>query len=269
MKRTIIIMIALVLMSFPVLAEVDLNAQSLIPVEIEVSVDFQDTRDFRLLLPNGYEKHFYWDSNETHSDSTFKHTVYHTLNEDVYCTQYKKYASECKSMNTNLTKMLDVCADVVQNVNNSQRYQKDMNSAIKSSSEYEKMWGICEDDRKDAVNDSEECNDDLEDYKNKFETCDNSLSHYKGESTELVSCQDDLTDCDKAKKNSSIIWFLAGLGAGFFLWGKSKGKGGPSEQAESGYVGDSVQTPNDNFNYNHQEFHKAQSHSPYDEGPRE
>jgi len=236
--RGLIIAIMLVLCTTAVFA-----AQAVMPVEIEVSVDFDDPTDFTLYLPQGYERHFSWNANETHSDVTFDHTIYYDFEEEEWCTHSAEQAAEYRNISTGLSSMLSVCKTVVGSLDNSAEYQKQSDGAKETSLEYERLWTLCKADKTLALNDSSRWEDKyngVSGCSNELTTCQSQLDSFKNTGKELNECKDDLDDSGKSKNNTMIFAALVGVGAGYFIWGRKKSSG-PSEQAEAGYSGDGVE----------------------------
>lgn len=254
MKKIILvllILITLIISIGPAVAET-----TIVPVTYEVSVDFQGERDFRLIMPNGYERHFFWNSNQTHSDTTFSHTIFYPLDEAQYCTSSNEQLDQYKNISVQLVDMLDICGGFMDSANKTQAYAEKFNEAEKLRLESQMMWEVCESDRKKAVNDSSMYKGERDEYKSKYNTCDNSLRKYKDDSASLNACEKDLENSRSNTNTYAIFAFFAGIGAGYFLWGRKK-QSGPSEQAEAGYVPDRVRHRN------------TQQYPRFDDGPRE
>jgi hypothetical protein len=212
------------------------------PVDVEVSVDFENTTDFTLYLPQGFERHFSWGVNQTHSDVTFDHTFYEEFDEATYCTHSAAQAEEYKNISTGLNNMLGVCTTVVDALDNSADYQTKIDAAESDSLEYERLYTLCQADKTISSNETASWKaryEESQQAESELETCQNALDSYKDQAKELNTCKGDVDDCKKSKNNTMIFATAVGLGVGYFIWGRKK-KGGPSEQAESGYVGDDV-----------------------------
>ena len=236
MKGIVLAMI-LILCASTVLA-----TTAVMPVEIEVSVDFENTTDFTLYLPQGFERHFSWGPNETHSDVTFDHTLYHNFVEEDWCAHSATQAAEYKNITIGLNNMLNVCSDVVSVLDNSAEYQSKIDAAKSDSLEYERLYTLCQADRGIAQNETNYWKDkynSVSEIEGDLKSCQNSLEGYKDQAKTLNTCRMDLDNCKKSKNNIMIFSLAAGIGIGYFIWGRKK-KSGPSEQAESGYVGDGV-----------------------------
>lgn len=206
-------------------------AQMTMPVEVDVSVDFEGNRDFKLLLPQGYERHFSWEANETHSDTSIKHTIYHKFNDSEWCPVLDEQRNQYETISSDLSKMLSICGDVMGSVNKSYEYSQQLETCRSSESEYKLFWEVCEDKRKTAENKSVK----LDDVEDELSSCQSALSAAKAKPTYKT----ELDDCEKSRTNWSLVMLGVGLGLGYFMWGR-KPKPGPSEQAEAGNVTDDV-----------------------------
>lgn len=237
MKKIII----LIMMVAIILGAVSVNATVLVPNEYQVSVDFQGERDFRLILPNGYERHFYWDEGKQHSDETFTHTVYNELDEEKWCTNVDKEITQYKNITRVMTNMLDKCSDIYGMLNKSSQIAKQIDEAISDREEYERLLFICEDRRKGAENESAEYKIESESFGQDYKTCNSQLTSLRGSSQNCATCTTELKDY-KSSKNNRNIWFaFGGFGAAYWIWGrKRKKKGQPSEQSESGTSSDEI-----------------------------
>jgi len=100
MKKISIYLLMLILLVSTVFAV------QVIPIYVNGVVDFDGERDFTLKLPNNFEKHFYWENNESHSDYSFNHTILYKLDEDTYCKQnvnLENLASQVEGIRTNMS----------------------------------------------------------------------------------------------------------------------------------------------------------------------
>lgn len=217
-----VFMLMIIMMSF-------VQASNLVPVSFPVSLDFDDPTDFTLIMPGGYEKHYYWDINETHTDSTFQHTIYYEMN-NSWCGDYV----ELKGLKT-------MCES---SINQTSTLVRDAVESKKDREIYERMYNICEERRVDGENESEE-------YKKKFETCDSAKNVINNKYVALQQSQTNYKTCEGelkesvASKNSATMFALAfGLGIGYWMWGKKK-KSAPSEQQEAGMENDTSYFPED------------------------
>lgn len=265
-KILMLVMILTILGSYVVIAA---DYKSIMPVEVEIGIDFQGERDFRILLPNGVSlKRIFWDVNETPNDINFTQTIYYTLDEEKYCTNYKAYSNTYKDMNNNLTGIMGVCSSVIKTLNDTKIIDKQLRDKTVESKDYENMWKICEEDRKDAINSSKKYEREASNYKEDYETCDRSLENLKETSINYKTCTEDLKDCESSGKNSWLIFGILGLVVGYFIWGRKTGSG-PSEQAESGNIGDRVPTPQERMDSAVEQFNQQNRPGPYDDGPKQ
>lgn len=210
-----------------------------VPINISFSIDFQGERDFRLLMENGFERHFYWNENQTHSDASFEHTFYRNLDEDEFCIYTKQNADDFKNISIRMTDMLSTCSDIAGNLNKTDDYIIQLEKASGDAREYEMMWNVCEKDRKDAVNKSKEYETDYNTYKSNYEECNSNVINLRSSNSGYQSCKDDLQTAEKSKTNMMIIFLGIGIGIGYFVWGKKKNMG-PSEQTDRGPSSDAV-----------------------------
>ncbi len=233
MKKTIYLIIILMLIS-------NVSANTLIPVSYQVSVDFQGERDFRLIMPNGYERHFYWDNDTTYSDTTFQHTIYHNLDEDKWCTDYKDKISQYENISGGISSMLNICSNLVSRINRSEELVLQIDEAKDDRREYERLFEACNQNFLNEKNESDECNIDIEELREDYDICNRQVNSYKSSSSGCVECETELQKL-KGNKNSSALLFLGiGLGIGYYLWGRKKKKSAPSEQSEGSYGGDGI-----------------------------
>ena len=229
MKKTIMILVLLALVICSTIALADRT----IPVEVDVTVDFKGERNFKILMPGGLERQFDWDENETHSDVTFTHILYDTLDEDKWCSDNSEL-DEYKEITTKLTDMLKTCQTVVTAWNKTAKFEVE-------ADKYMSLHQVCEKDLNLERNRTEVLttqNEECDDEKAKALASVNSLQR---QTSRLDTLDSELERTLKSKNTSSIVGFGAGLAIGWFMW-KRKKEGGPSEQAETGYSPDAVGT---------------------------
>ena len=193
-----------------------------VPIEYDVTVDFDDTTDFRILLPYGKERHFAWDSNETHSDVTFKAILYYDFIEEDVCTNSQSQIQQYVNISESFISVTNMCSKLLDGFNSSYGFNG-------------QLWKSQNERLKNEENRSGSYLGNLDSCKADKELKSEELATCKAQVSELNKCKTDLSD----EKNSMDQWIfaIAGLGAGYLMWGRKK-KRGPSEQVESGFVGD-------------------------------
>jgi len=214
-------MLVLMLYSFSALA-----ASSIIPVPVEVQVDFDGERDFRILMPNGYERHFEWSGNQTHSDVVFVHDVYYTLNESLWCTESQEQINQFENLTTSILGVTDSCNGVVDSFN-------------KTFGINGEQWLVQQNRVEDAENKTDMCKDELDKVKDEKSSCQTSLSSCRVNQNKYEDCEDELEN----KGDYDFFHLILAAAAGAFLYHLYKGKkggNGSSEQVQSGYVGDNM-----------------------------
>ena len=193
-----------------------------IPINYDVTVDFDGNTDFRILLPYGKERHFAWDSNETHSDVTYKATLYYDFIEEDVCTKSQSQIQQYMNISESFISVTQMCSSLLEGFNSSYGFNgqlwKSQNERLKNeenrSGTYLSSLDICKEEK--------------EKKGAELATCTAQVS-------ELNKCKSDLSS--ELKSTDKWIFALVGIGLGYALWGRRK-KRGPSEQVESGYVGD-------------------------------
>jgi hypothetical protein len=203
-----------------------------VPVSVDVSVDFRGEHSFVLLLPNGFERQFVWDNGTQHSDASFSSTMYWALDENTWCTD-NSALGEYRGISGNLTKMIDICGNVVSTWNQTDDLRKRAADAEKDREIYNNMYTICEGTRKDAVNKSADCASSLTLYKGEAENCQTRLTSCQKSSGEVSDLQSQLSQALSSKNNWGMGGLILGLAAGYFIWGRKKG-GVPSEHERFG-----------------------------------
>lgn len=213
-------------------------AERVVPIEVDVAVDFKGEREFEILLQNGFERHFTWDEGQTHSDVTFSHTIYHELDEDKWCSDNSEL-DEYKKITQSLTSMLSTCKGAVDTFNKSEILRSRVTEAERDMGIYEEKWRTCSNSLNNARNESEDYKALYLDYQEKYDEEHDKAIRGQQTSSELNKCERDLTDMISDRNLFGIIGFIGGLAVGWYLWKKPKNSG-PSEQAETGYVPDRV-----------------------------
>jgi len=235
-KRLLLIIMVILLCLPGVLAEIEY-----VPVSFEVSIDFQGERDFRLIMPNGFERHFWWDENESHSDVTFTHTIYEEVDLNTICgdaTEVGRY----RNISVGLMDMLKICGDFAKETNSSKTYLKQLGQAEKEWDHYETAWENCKDDIDTFENSSVSCENDLGECENKEEICGNSLRDARDDSKELTKVKKEKENLEKSKNNLAIFTAIIVAGICYGIWGR-KNKTASSEQQEINSESDAVRDP--------------------------
>jgi ubiquitin len=216
-KIALIVLFLMIIMSTGAMAATQIK-----PVTFEMSVDFTDQRAFKLVLPGGTEKFYTWDANETHTDDTFTHTVYHEYNEEDWCSSYSDISQKLNSLDGKWNQSVE-CAQ-----------------AKAERAEYKRVKEIEEELRLKFEKNYEDCNNETESLNGQISSLESSLNVARNAQSELSTCKNDLADSEKKNQNTMIFSALAGIAVGYFMWGR-KDKKGPSEQSEAGSYGDSVE----------------------------
>lgn len=202
-------------------------ATTVIPVPVDVNVDFENEHEFTINLPNGGERHFDWDNGTMHSDVSYTQTVYYTLDEEKWCGSSSSLGA-FQSMSDNLAKFVSNCDDLQSNLADYEAVKKDRDIYMGLNSECQAKV------------------DNYDTLENEKDTCENALtqaqrdaSTYKSQADQFNECDDDLDSCNSSK----MVWGIVGalLGGGivfFFLRGKNTSV--PAEAAEAGAYEDSA-----------------------------
>jgi len=223
MKKILLIILLCVILSNTALA-------TLVPIPVQVTVDFKGERNFALLLPNGFERTYSWEVNQSHSDETFTQTVYYDSTNSNFCD------GNYQNITTGLMSILGVCSKVV---NQSSFCEVNLSASKVQIEEYRRLWEIEQERRQDSENTTAEARSLLSSKTDKLDLCENSLSSCQGTADQYNACQNDLKDADSAKTTYALFAGAAGVAAGYFIWGR-KQRTGPSEQYERGSYGDQI-----------------------------
>ena len=231
MKKTIILFLTIVIMMTATNAEI-----IPIPINYTYSVEFINTTNLNMYLPNGIREHLVWNTNEIHPDIINREAVmWYNLNKSQWCGEYE-------NVNMLLDGFVDLCKD---KINRTETLGKEVIAAKKDREIYENLKNICEDSRADLRNESAEC-------QIKEDKCDKELEGYRttvstlqANTNKLKTCEKDLENTKKGRGYTFIFAFLLGGLAGYLLWGRKKSNS-PSEQQESGGGGawDYTSAPN-------------------------
>ena len=116
----------------------------LIPVQTQTTINFDGERDFRLILQNGFERHFYWELNETPSPTTIQHTIYTELDE-TWCEG---------EITPGMEDLISVCRSMIDQMNGTNNWIQQAEEAKADREIYENMYEICEDRRKTKIRDT-------------------------------------------------------------------------------------------------------------------
>jgi hypothetical protein len=231
MKKIIVLLVFMLLNIGFVLGD------QLIPVTFEVNIEFDEERDFRLIMPNGYERHFYWDNGTTHSDVTFDHTIYHEIDEEEWCSDNSEL-DEYKNISTHLASMLTTCEYMVDHINDSQELIEEKEALKTEMYGYQQDRDIYKEKWETKRNESADCKTELEDCEQKEEQYHTELMSCQGEIAGFDSCKDDLASCKSSGTTRIFIGIILGVVGTYFFTRNKVAKQSPSEQKEAGNVGD-------------------------------
>jgi hypothetical protein len=204
-------------------------ADRVVPITNEITIDFRTPTSFILFLPGGLEKHYSWDTNQTHTDQNIPYTYNYILNEQKWC-QDNSQLDEYKNISSSLVKMLTICGGVITAMNTSDTIKQQQIQIKKDKELYALVIGECK-------NSSESYKADSQAYVNKWQTCTASLTACERARGEYQTCNTDLTTALSAKNTFAFFGAIAGLAVGYFMWGR-KQSSGPGEQEEAGYIAD-------------------------------
>jgi len=218
------------------------QATQSMPVKFKTTVDFKGERDFVILMPNGLERHFFWDDNETHSDVTFNHTIYYDIDEVEFCNEYANLGVYV-NVSDSLAEMMGLCSSMITQWNDTQKLRDQANEAIRDRELYRGMNEACEENLKSADNFSETVYDDAIGYRQEADRCQQQLNTLQRESGNIESCNTELSAAVSSRTNYLFGGAALGIGVGYMLWKRKKEAGGPSEQSESGTAYDQIGQP--------------------------
>ena len=236
-KLLCILCMALLCVSF-------IAADVVVPVEVSISVEFEDTTDFEIILPNGGSRHFEWDNDSVHRDVTYEHVIYTIIDEEKWCSDNSEL-DEYKKIVEAETKMLNTCAGITGQLNKTIDLQNKANEAVKDRDIYENMLNNCEESEEDYRKDHETCETLLVDTQNEEDSCQSQLTTALRSTGDTKSIQSDLDAAISSKNTFGFGGLLIGIGIGYMLWKKKK-RQGPSEQMEAGGMPtDYVNVPED------------------------
>lgn len=215
------------------------SAMQVIPIENQVTIDWRGERDFIIYMPDGFERHFTWDLNQTHTDVTFTQTIYHEINEKSWCSQYSNI-DEYHNITLGLSSMLKVCGNIIYAWNKTDDYRKQASEAIKDRDIYQSMYDICEEKRKSLVNESKEYDVELAACKADKDSIQTQVNSLKNQQSDYNSCSQDLTSALSDKNTFGIGGAAIGLAIGYFMWNKRRRGIAPSEHQEVGSYSDAI-----------------------------
>lgn len=213
-------------------------ARTPILIDYEVAVKFDDERDFSIEFPSGYESHFEWEENDTHSDRNIDLKMWYELDENEYCSNSVQKIGQLENITGSMSGLLHVCKDMVKKLNSSKE-----NELINRAAEWESLYKIENERREDCANESISLEEDLTEKEAEYKQCIATRDRLDRDATNCEKCVTDLEKCTKDNSGNTFLFLGIGLAIGWFLWGRKK-SAGPSEQSETGY--DYEGMPNDN-----------------------
>jgi hypothetical protein len=220
------------------------QALQTIPIEVDTTVDFQSPTSFRIIMPNGLERYFDWNANQTHSDATFTHTIYHEVDEVDFCNRYADLGTYI-NISEGMLDMVGTCRAVMVSWNDTAALRNQVNEAIKDRDIYQGMLDSCKSAKTDAENYSDTWRLDSIAYRKEADDCQNRVTALERKSSEVNTCNQELSDAVSSKSNSLMIGVIGGGAVGWFIWGRKKRRGNvPSEQDEAGSNSDHIRNEN-------------------------
>lgn len=216
-------------------------ADKLIPVQFEVSIDFDEERDFTLVMPNGYERHFYWDNGTSHSDTTFTHTIYHNLDEELWCAENSQMG-EYKNISLTMIDMLDVCSGIMQGFNQTQETCKEYGEWENEAKSCRMERDIYQEKFLDEKNESAELTRDLRECRDKRDEYQETMVGLQRTNTEISTCTADLEEARSGKSSYGFFGLLIGGAVVYFYFQKKYAPTTPSEQEEVQSLSDATPT---------------------------
>lgn len=214
-----------------------------IPIEQEISVDFQGPKDFRLIMPNGFERYFYWENSTQHSDVTFTYTYYYNLDQVKYCGENTLYSNITKAM----VGMTDTCTDILKHWDTAANCTDQIVKCNQRAEEYKGEAEIYLDKFYDKRNSSDFYFKEMQDYQSKWETCNSRMASLEATRVEAQNCEKEVKNLSDDKNTWGFGGFALGMGVAWFLWKRKPTGPGPSEQSAAGISSDapSVRTPSE------------------------
>ena len=230
---TMMIFMILAISSFAIIA----------PVNYTTTVDFTGPSSFILNMPGDQQRTVIWDLNTTPTDKTYSYTNYITLDETTVCGTVSVFVQNISTINSGLTRVLDVCSGLMTNLNSSSQYINEINALKQHIGDVEKDNFILNNTRDTYIKDLAKAENNTQYYVLELNKTKNELdgiksiynvdSSYKDMNSK---CQTDLTNVKNEKQQSLIIGAIAGVIATILF--RSKKKSSPSEMIEADSMND-------------------------------
>lgn len=208
-----------------------LAADSILPVGIPLTLDFTGERDFKLSLPDGFERTFSWTNGTQEPDSTFTYTYYYHYNLTTLCNQ-----AGFGVLTDSFSQLTGSCgqfaSDALTARNKSEEYLRQMSDLRYNKTVIESALGLCTDKRDWYKNLSDTCTGALQESQKKNIDDLVTITGLERSVDQKAVCEQDLTEALKAKSSYGFFGLMFGLGIGYMLWGRKK-KNAPSEMQEN------------------------------------
>ncbi len=234
MKVKIFLVLSVFLVIGVINTEIAAADMTPIPVTFNVVANFEtvgENRRIELVFPNGQTKIWNWGATRP-ANEAFSLTITHLLNESLYCTRSTTGIKQYENITSAMTKMLDICGDVMSTQQNFSQVHAD-------KLEFESLYLLEASQRRTLQNETETLRSERDQYRTQYNSCQSELSGIDRDVQASASLRQELDNCESGKNTNLLLGAVLGIAGGYMLWGRKKSSG-PSEQAESGYSADYV-----------------------------